>query len=125
MIKFMRSALIAIEITIASLVVAAAVSAQGIGHTFVMRGQIVDITDGIATICVGHADGATPGQTLNVVRVTPIPRPSRGTGPITPSFRRDDIGSIKIESIVDEHFARARVMNGPIAMHDIVELRRK
>lgn len=96
--------------------------AQGIGHGFFMRGQVVAMTADIATVCVGRADGARPGQILKVVRITSMPGPSKST---SPGFRRDDVGTIRIDTIVDEHFARASVVTGHVATYDLVELERK
>ncbi|PZU44485.1 MAG: hypothetical protein DI568_15585 [Sphingomonas sp.] len=96
-------------------------AAQGIQHSLLMRGHIVDITDGVITLCIGRADGATPGQVLDVARVVPTnPAPKS-----VPTFTRRDIGHVRIDSIVDEHFARASIVSGAPQVHDIVELRRK
>jgi hypothetical protein len=95
--------------------------AQGMQHSLLMRGHIVDIRDGVITLCIGSADGASPGQVLDVARVvqaSPAPKAA-------PTFTRRDIGHVRIDSIVDEHFARASVVNGTPKVHDIVELRRK
>lgn len=93
--------------------------AQGIGHTFIMRGTVVDMTRGVVTVCIGRADGAQVGQTLSVVRISSI-----GAAGKTLSFRRQDIGSLTISRIVDDHFAQATVVSGRIAKNDIVEFRR-
>lgn len=93
--------------------------ATGIGHTLFMRGTIVGMTNGVATICVGRADGATVGQTLNVVRVKTVSG-GKGSG----SFRREDVAKLRIDAIVDDHFARASVTSGNPAKNDLVELRR-
>ena len=94
-----------------------AASAAGIGHSFIMRGSVVDVTDGKPTICVGKADGAKVGQTLDVVRIA-------NTGEKSPLFRRRAIGKVRIDAIIDDHFARATVVSGKAEKHDIVELRR-
>ncbi len=96
--------------------------AQGIGHSFFMRGSIVD-TDATGTVvCVGKADGATVGQVLDVYRVTTPPGPSssKGTGPI---YRRELVGKVTIDHIFDDHFAHVSVTDGTPAKHDIVELK--
>ena len=97
-----------------------AASAQGLKHSLLMRGQIVDITGDIATLCIGKADGAQPGQILDVYRAVPVSIPQKGNAP---AFRRQEIGHVRIDSIVDDHFARASVIGGKVANHDIVELR--
>lgn len=97
-----------------------AAAAQGVGHSFFMRGTIVAMSGRIPTICVGKADGAAVGQTLTVVRV----RAAAGGKPGSPTFRRTDVGTIRITSLVDDHFARASVISGSPAKNDLVELRR-
>jgi hypothetical protein len=42
----------------------------------------------------------------------------------TPAFRREDVGSIRINAIIDDHFATATVVKGDVAKNDIVELRK-
>jgi methyl coenzyme M reductase beta subunit len=96
-----------------------AATAAGIGHTFIMRGSVVDVTDGKPTICVGKADGAKVGQTLDVIRMTSLPGTRGYSG-----FRRENIGQIRISAIVDDHFATATIVKGDVEKHDIVELRK-
>lgn len=95
--------------------------AQGLQHSLFMRGHIVDIRDGVVTLCIGRADGASPGQVLDVARVVQTVSAPKSV----PTFTRRDIGHVRIDSIVDDHFARASVVNGTPQLHDIVELRRK
>ena len=97
-----------------------AASAQGLKHTLFMRGQVVDITGETVTLCIGKADGAKAGQVLDVYRAVPVSIPQKGNAP---AFRRQEIGHVRIDSIVDDHFARASVIGGKVANHDIVELR--
>lgn len=96
-----------------------AVHAQGLGHTWIMRGQVVQMANGEAVLCIGKADGAKPGQTLIVARAESIPNPQTkaGTG-----FRKREVGAVTIVNIIDDHFARANVTKGDVKLHDIVEL---
>ena len=96
-----------------------AATAAGIGHSFITRGSVVDVTGGKPTICVGKADGAKVGQTLDVIRMTTLLGARGGSG-----FRRENTGQIRISAIVDDHFATATVIKGDVAKHDIVELRK-
>ena len=96
-----------------------AATAAGIGHSFFMRGSVVGMENGTPTICIGKADGAKVGQVLDVVRVTT----GQGTKGV-PAFRREDVGSIRINAIIDDHFATATVVKGDVAKNDIVELRK-
>lgn len=96
------------------------VAAQGIGHSLFMRGQIVSLSGKQAILCIGKADGATASQVLDVYRISRRPGPSKGT----PTFIRTKVGSVRIDNVFDDHFARATVTEGAAAQNDIVELRR-
>lgn len=96
--------------------------AQGIGHSFFMRGSIVGKDSTGTVVCVGKADGATVGQVLEVYRVETTPGPSKTPGA---GFRRVAVGHVKIDHIFDDHFAHVSVADGTPAVHDIVELRKK
>lgn len=96
-------------------------SARGFWHN-IMRGQIVDIDGEVVTLCVGRANGAKPGQVLNVVRYTRIAGAFKGA-PLM--LRRDDVGAVRIVAVLDDHFAQATVMSGSAAKQDMVELSRK
>ena len=116
--RMFAAALIILALPVA---IPTAATAAGMGHTFIMRGSVVGMTDGKATICIGKADGAKVGQTLEVVRVETLPFPGGKSGT---TFRRRDVGSVQINAIIDDHFATATVVKGDVAKHDIVELRK-
>lgn len=95
--------------------------AQGLGHTFFMRGSIVGTDARGKIICLGKADGASEGEVLEVYRVTPSNGPSKGAGT---GFRRDLVGHVRIDHIFDDHFVHATAVDGKPAPHDIVELKK-
>lgn len=103
-----------------AMLVATPVLAQGIGHTFFMKGSIVANGSNGTVICIGKADGAEVGQTLEVYRVKQLPGPNKAP----PSYRRDLVGHVKIDHVFDDHFAHVTVADGTPAKHDIVELRK-
>lgn len=94
--------------------------AQGLWHKYVMRGQVVDRAGATVTICVGRADGAEAGQTLTVVRFKTRPGAMKGAPPI---IERRDVGEVRIETVVDDHFASGVVVSGRVVKRDMVELR--
>lgn len=104
------------------LLAATTAAAQGIGHTWIMRGQVIQAGNGEAVLCIGKADGAAPGQTLQVVRAEMVSTPGAKGGV---SFRRRDVGTVSVAAIIDDHFARAKVTKGDVKAHDIVELERQ
>jgi len=89
-------------------------------HAYFMRGQVLDVTDGVAYLCIGRADGAKVGQQLDAHRFIPSRQPSSKSN--SPVFRRENTGKVTILEIVDEHYARARVDTGGVAVGDMVEL---
>ena len=62
---------------------------------------------------------AEPGQVLDVVRVTRdrSVNPKQGI-----RFHREKVGKVKVDAIVDEHFAQATVLDGKVEKGDIVRL---
>lgn len=87
-------------------------------HTFFMRGQIVEAQDASVVICIGRADGAAVGQELDVVHHSRVTSGPKGMG----RFERSVVGKVRIDAIVDEHYAEATVVSGKAAEHDSVEL---
>ncbi len=83
-------------------------------HKYIMRAQILEATADGVYLCIGSADGAEVGQEYKVYRF--VKRP-----PIK-SYKRQEIGTVKITEIVDEHFAKAKILTGEAREHDIVEL---
>jgi hypothetical protein len=102
------------------LVVPAARAAEpGIRHTVFMAGSVIEASaDGIY-LCIGTADGAKPGQVLNVVRLTRDRRvnPKQGV-----RIHREKVGTVKVDAIVDQHFAQATVLDGKVEKGDIARL---
>ena len=92
----------------------------GIGHTLFMRGSIVHAANDQLVLCIGTADGAQPGQELTVYRVSEHPHGPKGP----PMFQRKPVGTVRIDQVIDEHFARASVLSGAVKLNDIVELER-
>lgn len=104
----------------AALITAAPSVAQGLGHTFVMRGHVVAMEDTGPVICIGKNDGAQTGQVLDVYRVE-YRHAHRAE---QTSYKRVKVGEVKITEIIDDHFARTQVTDGKLKQHDIVELKR-
>ena len=91
-------------------------------HQYIMKGQILDVSDGQAYLCIGSADGAKAGQEFPVYRYEMLP----GTGPkqTAPSFKREEVGQVKITQVVDVHYATATILSGNIKANDVAELGR-
>jgi len=98
---------------------AARAGEPGIRHTVFMAGSVIGASaDGIY-LCIGTADGAEPGQVLNVVRVTRDRRvnPKQGV-----RIHRERVGTVRVGTIVDQHFAQATILDGKVEKGDIVRL---
>ena len=86
-------------------------------HQYVMKGSIVEAPGSDVYLCVGSKDGATVGQELSVYKII-----TDNSNPKRPAFRREYTGKVKIEEIVDEHFAKAKIVSGAAEKNSIVEL---
>ncbi|MFD3263844.1 hypothetical protein [Phenylobacterium ferrooxidans] len=89
-------------------------------HRFIMRGQVVEMQGEAMILCVGTAEGAKPGQVLTVVRFVGTPGAAKGAPRIP---RRDDVGSVRIDRVIDGHFAEATLVSGQARKFDLVELK--
>ena len=83
-----------------------------------MAGSVIEASAEGIYLCIGTAEGAKPGQVLNVVRVTR----DRGNPKQGVRFHREKVGKVKVDAIVDEHFAQATVVDGKVEKGDIVRL---
>ena len=97
----------------------ASAHSPGIGHTYFMRGSIVSDTNGQLVACVGRADNAKVGQQLAVYRTIS----SGGKNPL--SFRRKQVGSVRVDEIINDHYASVSSTTSGIRNGDIVELARR
>lgn len=97
---------------------ATAAETPSLRHTFFMRGQVVEAQEQSLVICIGSADGASVGQQLDVVRHRRTRTGPKGMG----RFEREVVGKVRIDAIVDEHYAEATVISGKARENDSVEL---
>lgn len=95
-------------------------SAQGIGHTWFMRGSIVGIDYRGPVVCIGRADGAEAGQVLDVYRPAPAYLGRRHTS----QYRKKLVGHVAIDQVIDGHYARVSVVDGKPKKGDVVELQK-
>lgn len=88
-------------------------------HQYMMRGQILESTDDGIYLCIGSADGAKAGQEYKVYKFV------RTQGyKSQPNYRKEKTGTVIITDIVDEHYAKARILTGEAKENYIVELDR-
>ena len=111
-----------VNLFLAILFIAAAGCAtmETVGHKYMMKGQILEVSDGEAYLCIGSAEGAKAGQEFLVYRHLKLP--STGSKQASPSYKREQVGSVKITQVVDEHYARANIISGNIKVNDVAEL---
>lgn len=91
-------------------------------HKYLMRGQVLDVTDGVAYLCIGSKEGAEVGQEYVVYRSVKEWNPGAKYRPFT--YKRLETGKIRIEHIVDEHYATAKILSGDVKENDLAELSR-
>ena len=89
-------------------------------HKYVMQGQVLSVDGKTVTVCIGESEGAQVGQVLDLVRHVPGQAGPKGHGP---TFKRIDVGAVRIASVFDEHYAKAEVLEGQANVSDTVELR--
>lgn len=90
-------------------------------HKLFMRGQVVTVTGDEVVICIGSQDGAKAGQNLEVYELIYEGALTEGDA----NFRREHRGQIAIQSIINEHFATAKITSGEAEENDMVELELK
>ena len=84
-------------------------------HKYLMKGSVIETYDSDIYLCIGTRDGAKVGQEFDVYKIITISK-ARST------FQRELAGKVKITEIVDEHFAKAKVISGKAEKNDVVEL---
>lgn len=107
-------------LTAVLMAISACSSIQSARHEYLMRGQVVEIEGSEAVICVGSQDGAKTGQELNAYKL--VAKNFGGSAKTPARWEKVKVGTVRIEQVIDEHFAKARVTNGDIVVNNIVEL---
>ena len=115
-----RNYILGAVLAIFIIAVAGCASLGSAGHKYVMRGQILEAEGSDVYLCIGSKDGAETGQEFAVYRfvkeISPNPKlPMR--------FNKEEKGAVKITEIVDEHYAKAKVVAGEAKVNDVVELK--
>jgi hypothetical protein len=87
-------------------------------HDEFMSGQIVRVEGDQAVVCIGTEDGAKAGMLFHAYGIKYEGAIAEGSD----NYEMYSVGTIEIESIIDEHFARAKVLRGNVKPTDIVEL---
>lgn len=106
-------------LAIFSLVVAGC-SNTPFSHKYLMRGQVISTDNDSIVVCIGTSDGAEVGQVLNAYRNVMNDDNDEGAD----FFMQIEIGQVRINEIVDEHFAKVSILKGDIKKHDMVQLNR-
>lgn len=91
-------------------------------HRYVIAGQVVQASEGRRIVCIGAPKGAEVGQILDAYRVvfrTDVVEEGES------HWSRKWVGKVRIDGIIDEHFATVDVLEGGILKNDIVALRER
>lgn len=89
-------------------------------HKNFMRGQVVSVSGANAVVCIGSYNDELIGSSLNVFAIELDVGVEEGRE----GFRREHMGVLKIDSIINEHFARATISSGRVTKNNMVELSR-
>jgi hypothetical protein len=87
-------------------------------HNYLMKGQVISVSDDNIYVCVGLDDGAKVGQILETYRFVMNDNNDEGDD----FFLKQETGQIIIDELVDKHFAKVTVLEGEVKKHDIVLL---
>jgi hypothetical protein len=90
-------------------------------HELSMKGQILDVIGNSAYLCIGSKDGAEVGDQFMVYRFSRAMNPNAEYAE-QPYYKREVAGRIKIIEIIDEHMAKARILEGEVKPHYFAEL---
>ncbi len=90
-------------------------SLEAARHKYFMRGQVLEVEDGKAYLCIGSEEGAKVGQVFTVHRYVKI-------GGARGSYRTDLVGTVKITE-VETHMAWAQIVTGDVKANDVVDLK--
>ncbi len=111
-----RNYILGAALAIFVIAVTGCASFGSISHKYIMRGQILEAEGSDVYLCIGSADGAQVGQEFSVYRFVK-------SGRRYPSVLKQEKGTVKIIEIVDEHYAKAKVLTGEAKVNDVVELK--
>jgi hypothetical protein len=106
-------------ILILSLVgIISACSANQFYHDSLMGGQVVSADGSNVVVCIGSGAGIEPGLIMAVSQVNYVGSITEGND----NYSLEPVGSIRIDTIIDKHFARATVVNGKVEKYNTVQL---
>jgi len=116
-----RQVVVVLSAIAAVVVLAPALAAESAGyHKLMMKGSILSTQDHGVYLCIGTEQGATAGQVLDVVKSA---RVHVGSPKAAPRFERRHIGKVRIDAVVNGHFARATIVEGVASEGNIVMLK--
>ncbi len=116
-----RRSFLMVAVAASLIAMSSCATASHVQHGYLMRGSIIEKKDGKVYLCIGAKDGAMVGQVLKVYRVD---KSTSGSPKAPISFTKVETGTIKVVSIVDEHFAMADVISGAAEVGYIAETNR-
>ena len=82
-----------------------------------MRGSIIRTSEDTVVVCLGSDDRIEPGTIFSVHRVSY----SGSIDADTDNYSRKKIGKIRILRPINDHFAKARIIEGEAESGDMIE----
>ncbi len=105
----------AVSLILATLAILLPASCATVYYGLLIKGSIIEASGSEVCLDVGSRDGVSVGQEMDVYK---IPE----TKPEALHFTRVLTGKVRITEIIDDYFAKARVISGKAEKGDIVEL---
>jgi len=87
-------------------------------HKYIMRGSVLDVSDGTAFICIGTEQGAKVGQEFTVYRYLRMYTSSKVQ---EPTYSVENVGKVQITK-TESHMANVKILSGDVKQNDVVEL---
>lgn len=81
------------------------------------RGQVVSVDGDQAVLCIDSTDDTQVGKVLKVSQV----KHEEKIESEADTYTLQDVGTIEITSIINEHFARGHILHGGAEQNDVVE----
>ena len=91
-----------------------ACSTSEIIHQYAMRGQVVQVTGDQVVVCTGTSGAFNPGEEYDAFEVVFEGSIDDGTD----SYYLKKVGSVALDTMIDTHFARGKIIDGAVSRHN-------
>jgi hypothetical protein len=103
--------------TVSVLLTLIACSTNQVSPDNLMRGSVVRASENTIVVCLGSDEPIEPGAIFSVNRATY----SGSIDADTDTYSRENVGKIRILRPLNDHFAKARIIDGEAKSGDMIE----